>query len=52
MDLVNLVTRFQVSCPDGYAIIEHLSNEQIPKAKSALDAAMLQAGLEWDESFN
>ena len=49
MDQVTYLRRFQECCPDGYMLIEHLADKDVPQAKRALDAALAEAGLEWDE---
>lgn len=49
MDQGTFLRRFQECCPDGYMLIEHLADKDIPTAKRALDAALAEAGLEWDD---
>ncbi len=49
LDLERLLRRFEAACPDGYAMIEHLTLPNIPKAKKGLDVAMERAGLTWRE---
>ena len=49
MDQGTYLRRFQEYCPDGYMLIEHLPDEHIPQAKRALDAALAEAGLQWDD---
>jgi sugar phosphate isomerase/epimerase len=49
LDHVTFLELFQAACPDGYVMIEHLPDEQIPGAKRALDAAAAHAGLAWQE---
>jgi len=41
--------RFTACCPDGYVLIEHLSDEKVPAAREAVCRAAEQAGLTWDE---
>ena len=38
MDQVTYLRRFQECCPDGYMLIEHLADKDVPQAKRALDA--------------
>jgi hypothetical protein len=49
LDQVTFLQLFEAACPDGYVMIEHLPDDQIPAAKRALDAAAAQAGLTWQE---
>ena len=49
LDQETFLRRFEAACPDGFVLIEHLSDELIPKAKASLDAAVLRAGLNWRE---
>jgi sugar phosphate isomerase/epimerase len=49
MDLPTYLRRFEAACPDGFVLIEHLPDEEIPRAKRAVDAALAQAGLTWKE---
>jgi sugar phosphate isomerase/epimerase len=49
MDLPTYLRRFEAACPDGFVLIEHLPDEEIPRAKRAVDAALAQAGLTWRE---
>jgi sugar phosphate isomerase/epimerase len=51
MDLAYYLQRFQAARPDGYVIIEHLPDEQIPEARAALLRAARQAGIHWEESI-
>jgi sugar phosphate isomerase/epimerase len=46
-DQVTYLQRFEQSCPQGYFMIEHLPDDQIPAAKANLDAALRTAGLTW-----
>ena len=39
--------RFERCCPDGFMLIEHLPDGQVPAAKQQLDRVMEQAGLQW-----
>lgn len=34
-------------CPEGFMLIEHLPDEQIPAAKQQLDRVMERVGLTW-----
>ena len=47
LDLATFCRRFEACCPDGFALIEHLPDEQIPRAKAGLDAALSAVGLNW-----
>jgi sugar phosphate isomerase/epimerase len=47
LDHAAYLRRFEQSCPDGFLLIEHLPDEQIPAAKGALDRFVEQAGLTW-----
>jgi sugar phosphate isomerase/epimerase len=47
MDQVTFLDLFEAVCPEGYVLIEHLPDDQVPAAKQALDAAAHQAGLVW-----
>jgi sugar phosphate isomerase/epimerase len=49
LDQVTFLQLFEAVCPDGYVMIEHLPDDQIPAAKRSLDAAAAQAGLTWQE---
>jgi sugar phosphate isomerase/epimerase len=49
LDLESFLRHFDATCPEGFALIEHLPEAAIPGAKRALDAAMLRAGLAWRE---
>jgi len=46
-DQETYMRRFERCCPDGFMLIEHLPDEQIPAAKQQLDRVMEQAGLTW-----
>ncbi len=46
-DQVTYLQRFEQVCPDGFVLIEHLPDEQIPAAKRNLDRAAQRAGLSW-----
>jgi len=46
-DQVTYLQRFEQSCPQGYFMIEHLPDDQIPAAKRNLDEAVRRAGLTW-----
>lgn len=47
LDHAAYVRRFEQCCPDGFLLIEHLPDEQVPAAKRALDRVVEQAGLIW-----
>jgi sugar phosphate isomerase/epimerase len=49
MDLETYLRRFEAACPDGYLLIEHLPDAEVPRAKRAVDAALARAGLAWRE---
>jgi sugar phosphate isomerase/epimerase len=49
MDLETYLRRFEAACPDGYLLVEHLPDHEVPRAKAALDAALARAGLAWRE---
>ena len=49
LDQETFLQLFAAHCPDGYVLIEHLRDEQIPAAKQALDAAAARAGLAWQD---
>lgn len=49
LDMETFLRRFDSACPDGFALIEHLSEEDIPRAKQAVDRAARRAGLAWRE---
>ena len=49
LDQATFLQLFEAACPDGYVLIEHLKDEQVPAAKRALDAAAERAGLAWRE---
>jgi sugar phosphate isomerase/epimerase len=49
LDQVTFLHLFEAACPDGYVMIEHLPDEQVPAAKQALDAAAVAAGITWRE---
>lgn len=49
LDYETFLKRFEASCPDGYMLIEHLSEENIPKAKGAIDSVVRQIGLKYRE---
>ena len=46
-DQVTYLKRLEAVIPDGFALIEHLPDDQIPAAKRNLDAAARLAGLTW-----
>lgn len=50
LDQVTFLRLFEAVCPEGYVMIEHLPDEQVPAAKRALDAAAARAGLSWREA--
>jgi sugar phosphate isomerase/epimerase len=47
LDQATFLDLFEAACPDGYVLIEHLPDDQVPAAKRALDAAAERAGLTW-----
>ncbi len=49
LDQVTFLRRMQEACPEGYVIIEHLDDEDIPRAKVALDAAAEKAEVTWQQ---
>jgi sugar phosphate isomerase/epimerase len=49
LDQVTFLRRMQEACPEGYVIIEHLADKEIPRAKMALDAAAEKAGVMWQQ---
>lgn len=46
-DQVTFAGRFQRSCPEGYVMLEHLSDDQYPAAKRNLDRVLAEAGIRW-----
>lgn len=46
-DQVTYLRRFEECCPDGFMLIEHLADDQVPAAKRNLDRAAERAGLSW-----
>lgn len=46
-DQVTYLRRFEQSCPNGFVLIEHLTDDQVPAAKRNLDRAAAEAGLTW-----
>lgn len=48
MDYELLLTRFAEACPDGFVLIEHLTQEHIPAARAAILAAAQRASLNFD----
>ncbi len=48
LDMETFLQRFEAVCPDGYALIEHLSPASVPQAKQGVDAAARRAGLWWE----
>ena len=46
-DLATFLRLYEQYHPDGYAMIEHLPDSQVPAAKQALDAVLTGAGLSW-----
>lgn len=48
LDYELLLTRFEEVCPDGYVLIEHLTQEHVPAAQAAILAAAQRAGLHFD----
>ena len=49
LDQVTFLKRMQESCPEGYVVIEHLADEDIPRAKVSLDSAAREAGVTWQQ---
>lgn len=47
LDQETFLRRFEECCPDKYVLIEHLPDDKVPAAKTALDAAARRAGLSW-----
>jgi sugar phosphate isomerase/epimerase len=47
LDHATYLRRFEQSCPEGFLLIEHLPDEQVPAAKRALDRVVEQVGLAW-----
>jgi sugar phosphate isomerase/epimerase len=47
LDYETFLRRFEVACPGGYLLIEHLPDNLVPMAKAAIDTAMERAGLRW-----
>ena len=47
LDQHTFVKRFEEFCPDGHILIEHLPDEDIPKAKSAIDSVAKDLGITW-----
>lgn len=48
MDLGYMLQRFEAARPEGYVIIEHLSDDKIPEARDALLKAAEAAGVNWE----
>ncbi|HLZ07184.1 MAG TPA: TIM barrel protein, partial [Chloroflexota bacterium] len=46
-DQVTYLQRLEEVMPDGFALIEHLADDQIPAAKRNLDLAAGRAGITW-----
>ena len=49
MDMETYLRRFEACCPDGYLLIEHLPDSEVPRAKAAVDEALSRVGLCWRE---
>lgn len=47
LDYETFLRRFEVSVPNGYMLIEHLSEANIPKAKSAIDSVAKRIGIKY-----
>jgi sugar phosphate isomerase/epimerase len=45
LDLARFLRRFEACCSTGYALIEHLPDEKVPRARAAVLAVAAQAGL-------
>jgi sugar phosphate isomerase/epimerase len=52
IDLGYYLQRFEQARPDGYVIVEHLPDDQIPEARDALLRAAAAAGIEWHTTAN
>lgn len=48
LDLGLFLRRFQACCPGGYLLIEHLPDEKIPRARSAVCRVAGEAGLTFE----
>lgn len=48
LDLGLFLRRFQMCCPGGYLLIEHLPDEKIPRARSAVCRVAGEAGLTFE----
>lgn len=46
-DQTEFVRLFELWCPDRFALIEHLPDQQVPAAKAAMDRAAADAGIVW-----
>lgn len=45
LDLALFLRRFEACCPTGYALIEHLPDEKVPRARAAVCSVAALAGL-------
>ena len=48
MDQATFLQLMDRWCPDGFVLIEHLPDEDIPEARDALNRFAQEAGVEWD----
>ncbi len=49
MDQATFLKRFEQCCPQGYLLIEHLRDDQVPEAKANLDKVANQVGIAWGQ---
>jgi sugar phosphate isomerase/epimerase len=47
LDQQTFLRRFETCCPDGYVIVEHLPDKDIPQARRAIVSAAERCGLGW-----
>lgn len=47
LDHAAFLRLFEWASPDAFLLIEHLPDHMVPRAKTALDGAMAEAGLRW-----
>lgn len=48
-DLETFIQRFEAACPEGYLLIEHLPDDQVPRALRVVQEAARRAGVQWKE---
>ncbi|MEW6750548.1 MAG: sugar phosphate isomerase/epimerase family protein [Candidatus Latescibacterota bacterium] len=48
-DLETFLRRFEAACPDGFLLIEHLPDDQVPTALRVVQEAARRAGVQWRE---